>query len=476
MAFKDFDRHDGLGLAALIRDGAVKAEEVLEAAIERIETLDPKLNAVTHRQYDRARREIKLGLPAGPFTGVPFLLKDLYALDAGEPSGNGSRFFDGYTADHNSEIVTRFRNAGFAVLGRANSPEFGLAPTTEPTRFGATRNPWNLAHSAGGSSGGGAAAVAARMVPVAHATDGGGSIRIPAAACGLVGLKPTRARCPMGPDVGEGWSGMSVGLVVSRSVRDTAAALDAIHGPAVGDPYACPPPARPYMAEIAGKPRRLRIALSTDGGAGIAVHPDCVKAAEDAAKLCADLGHDVERADPPIDHDALWAAFRTIIAGNVGNTVALREKALGRAVRPDELEASTQSFRALGRDSLSAADYARAVLSVHVLGRRMGTFMERFDVLLTPTMAKPPVRLGEIDMMEGDLDKFVGGLRGYIPFTPVENAAGLPAISLPLSWNGDGLPVGVQFVGRFADEATILSLAAQIEAAQPWADRRPAIS
>jgi Asp-tRNA(Asn)/Glu-tRNA(Gln) amidotransferase A subunit family amidase len=230
------------------------------------------------------------------------------------------------------------------------------------------------------------------------------------------------------------------------------------------------------MAEIAGKPRRLRIALSTDGGKGIAIHPDCVAAAEDAAKLCAELGHEVERADPPIDHDALWEAFRTIIAGNVANTVALREKALGRAARPDELEASTQSFRALGRDRLTAADYARAVLSVHVLGRRLGAFMDRFDVLLTPTLAKPPATLSVIDMMEGDLDRFVGGLRAYIPFTPVENAAGLPAISLPLAWNAAGLPIGVQCVGRYADEAMILALAAQLEAARPWGDRRPPVS
>lgn len=476
MAFKEYDRYDALGLAALIRDRKVSVAEVREAAIARIEALDGKLNAVVHRQFDRARREASLGLPQGPFHGVPFLLKDLYALDAGEPSGNGSRFYDGFLADHNSEIVTRFRNSGLAILGRSNSPEFGLVPTTEPARFGATRNPWNLERSAGGSSGGGAAAVAARLVPIAHATDGGGSIRIPASACGLVGLKPTRARCPMGPDVGEGWNGLSAGLVVSRSVRDTAAALDAVEGPAVGDPYACPPKARPFLSEVGANPGRLRIALSTTVPAGVAVDPDCLAAVRDAAKLCAELGHVVEEADPPIDHEALWAAFRVIICSHVANTVNLREAALGRAVRPEELERSTLAFREIGQHQVSGADYARAILTIHGLGRRLGAFMERYDLMLTPTLATPPVRLGEIDMGAMDADAYSDRLRAYIPFTPVENAAGLPAISLPLAWNGEGLPIGIHFVGRYADEATLLRLAGQLEQARPWAERRPPVS
>ncbi|MGE0715514.1 MAG: amidase [Alphaproteobacteria bacterium] len=476
MAFKEYDRYDALGLAALIRDRKVSAAEVIEAAIARIEALNGKVNAVTHRQFDRARREAALGLPQGPFHGVPFLLKDLYALDAGEPSGNGSRLFDGYLADHNSEIVTRFRNAGLAVLGRSNSPELGLVPTTEPVRFGPTRNPWNLERSSGGSSGGSAAAVAARMVPIAHATDGGGSIRIPASACGVVGLKPTRARCPMGPDVGEGWNGLSVGLVVSRSVRDTAAALDAVEGPAVGDPYACPPKARPFLSEVGAPAGRLRIALSTAAPAGVTVHPDCRAAVEAAAKLCADLGHVVEEADPPIQHDDVWDAFGTIIASHVANTLNLREKAIGRKVRPDEVERSTWAFAEMGRAQVSGADYARAILAVHTLGRRMGAFMERFDVLLTPTLGQPPVPLGAISMMDMDVERYRKNLRDFIPFTPIENAAGLPAISLPLAWNADGLPIGCHFVGRYADEATLIRLAAQLEAAQPWADRRPPVS
>ena len=476
MAFKEYDQYDALGLAALVRDRKVSAAEVLEAAIARIEALDGKLNAVVHRQFDRARREVSLGLPQGPFHGVPFLLKDLYALDAGEPSGNGSRLYDGFLADHNSEIVTRFRNSGLAVLGRSNSPEFGLVPTTEPARFGATRNPWNLDRSAGGSSGGGAAAVAARMVPIAHATDGGGSIRIPASACGLVGLKPTRARCPMGPDVGEGWNGLSAGLVVSRSVRDTAAALDAVEGPAVGDPYACPPKARPFLAEVGAAPGRLRIALSTTVPAGVTVDPDCLAAVHDQARLCAELGHVVEEAEPPIDHEALWEAFAVIIASNVANTVNFREAALGRRARPDEMEQATWAFCEMGRSKVSGADYARAILIIHSLGRRLGNFLERYDVMLTPTLGKPPVRLGEIDMMDMDQERYRDRLRAYIPFTPVENAAGLPAISLPLAWNAEGLPIGIHFVGRFGDEATLLRLAAQLEQARPWESRRPPIS
>ncbi|MCC7274290.1 MAG: amidase [Alphaproteobacteria bacterium] len=476
MAFKEYDRYDALGLAALVRDRKVSVGEVLEAAIARIEALDPRLNAVSHRQFDRARREAQLGLPQGPFHGVPFLLKDLYALDAGEPSGNGSRLYDGFLADHNSEIVTRFRNAGLAVLGRSNSPELGLVPTTEPVRFGPTRNPWAPDRSSGGSSGGSAAAVAARMVPIAHATDGGGSIRIPASACGVVGLKPSRARCPMGPDVGEGWNGLAVGLVVSRSVRDMAAALDAVEGASVGDPYACPPKARPFLSEVGAPAGRLRIALSTAAPAGVTVHPDCVAAAQDAAKLCAGLGHVVEEADPPVDHEALWDAFATIIASHVANTINLREKALGRKARPEEVERATWGFAEAGRTQVTGADYARAILTVHTLGRRMGTFMERFDVLLTPTLAQPPLPLGAIDMMDMDQERYRANLRAFIPFTPIENAAGLPAISLPLAWNGDGLPIGSHFVGRYADEATLLRLAAQLETARPWHDRRPPVS
>jgi len=470
--FTDYHTHDGLGLAALVRDGKVTAVELVEAAIARIEALDGPINAVVHRQYERARREAASGLPAGPFHGVPFLLKDLYALDTGEPSQNGSRFFDGFVADHESEIVARFRRAGLAILGRSNSPELGLAPTTEPVRFGPTRNPWNTAHSAGGSSGGSAAAVALGMVPLAHATDGGGSIRIPAACCGLVGLKPSRARNPSGPDVGEGWAGLAAGHVVSRTVRDTAAALDVTAGPAPGDPYACPPAARPFLAEVGADPGRLRIAVSTAVGAEVAVHADCKAAVEAAARLCEGLGHAVEAADPPIDHGEASDALGTIIAGNIANTVGLRERARGKPVAAGELERASARLVEAGR-RLSAEDYARAVLRVHQLGRRMGAFLERYDVLLTPTLSRPPAALGEIDMMLDDADAYLRSILGYIPFTPIENMAGLPAMSLPLHWNAAGLPIGVQIVARFGDEATLIRLAAQLEGARPWRDRTP---
>jgi amidase/6-aminohexanoate-cyclic-dimer hydrolase len=471
--FKEYESYDAVGLAELIAGKQVSAAEVLEAAIARIEARNPSINAVVHRQFDAARDAVKRGLPAGPLCGVPYLLKDLYVLETGEPSSNGSRLYDGFVADHDSTLTERLKRAGMVIVGRTNTPEFGINMATEPLRWGPTRNPWSLKHSAGGSSGGAAAAVAARMVPAAHATDGGGSIRIPAANCGLFGLKVTRGRNPAGPDVGEGWSGLAGGHCVSLSVRDSAAILDATSGPAPGDPYWAPPPARPFREEVGADPGRLRIALMTEAPGGGAVHEECATAARGAATLCAELGHHVEEAAPDVDFEALVWAMGVIIGGNLRNSMNLRLKALGREQRQGDVESITALWAQDARRH-TAADYAGAVLIVHTIGRRMGAFFGRYDALISPVLANPPLPLGATDMTGDDLDAYNSMLFSQIPFTPPFNLAGCPAASLPLHWTGAGLPVGVQIGARFGDEATILRLASQLEAARPWRDRRPA--
>jgi amidase len=475
MGFPEYERYDAVGLARLVRDKQVSAAELLEAAIERVERRDPALNAVVNKLYDHGRRAIAAGLPEGPFTGVPFLLKDIGALLTGAVTTFGARLFADFLADHDSEIVARYRRSGLVVFGKTSTPEFGLAPTTEPRLFGPTRNPWNLAFSAGGSSGGAAAAVAAGLVPAAHASDGGGSIRIPASACGLFGLKPTRARNPAGPDAGEGWGGQSIAHVVTRTVRDSAALLDATAGPDVGDPYWAPPPARPFLDEVGADPGRLRIALCLEPWNGHPVDAECRDATLAAAKLCEGLGHTLGEGRPEIDVAGLREAQMTVVSANIRAVLEARAAALGRPLAPDDVETHTwrTAAWATGR---SAADYARAINALHRAGRAVGRFFTRWDVLLTPTMCRPPLRLGELDMMSDDAEGYVRTLAGTIAFTSLFNSAGTPAMSVPLAWTRDGLPVGVQFAAGFGEEARLFRLAAQLEAAQPWADRRPPLA
>lgn len=475
MAFRDYQGFDMMGLAELIAKRAVTAREVLDAAIERIDRWNPRINAVVQRMDEKARRQVGRGLPSGPLSGAPYLLKDLYQPYTGVAVGNGSRLFDGFVADHDGTYTERLKAAGIVVVGRSNTPEMGLACTTEPVRYGPTRNPWSLGHSAGGSSGGASAAVASGMVPGAHATDGGGSIRIPAAHCGLFGLKPTRGRNPAGPDVGEGWSGLACGHGVTRSVRDAAALLDATAGPAVGDPYWAPPPARPFIREVGADPGRLRIALTTKHPAGRAVHGECRKAAEDTAKFLRDLGHQVDEAEPVIDPESMLWALRVIIGANLAAGIGYRLKALGRTdLRQGDVENITALWAAEGR-RFNAADYAAAVLLVHRVGRQYGEFFRRYDILLSPVVAGPPTALGEIDMMGNDLDAYFGKLFDYVCFTAQFNLSGGPAASLPLHWTANGLPVGVQIGADFGNEAVLLRLSSQIEAAKPWIDRRPSL-
>jgi amidase len=465
-----YDEHDAVGLAGLVEAGEVTATEVVEEAIARIEALNPTLNAVVSRCYDDARARLAAELPPGPLSGVPMLVKDLYIHVAGLPTTHGSRLFADAVADRDSEHVARLRRAGCVVLGKTNTPEFGATATTEPLLFGATRNPWALDRTPGGSSGGSAAAVAGGMLPAAHATDGGGSIRIPASCCGLFGLKPTRGRNTMAPHAGEAAGGMSVQHALTRTVRDSAALLDATHGPALGDPYWAPPPARPFSAELGVDPGRLRIALMTTPPTGAAVDPACVAATEAAAGLCEDLGHVVEPAAWPVPADAI-AAVGPVMSANTAATVAERLEVLGRDLADGDLEPGVRAGLEAGR-AVTGEQYARALRRCHALGRSMAEFQQTYDVVLTPTLGALPTLLGDMDH-NADRERWLDLVRRFSCMTTLFNATGQPAMSVPLHWTDEGLPVGVQFAGRFGDEATLFRLAAQLEQAAPWGHRRP---
>jgi Asp-tRNA(Asn)/Glu-tRNA(Gln) amidotransferase A subunit family amidase len=468
--FADYTNYDGLGLAELVRTGEVTAGEVLEAAIERIEALNPELNAVVTKVYDQARAAAARS--DAPLAGVPFLLKDLGGAQAGVPLSAGSRFFAHAPAPAEAEIVTRHKRAGLMILGRTNTPEFGLSATTEPVLFGPTRSPWDPTRTAGGSSGGSAAAVAARLVPVAHASDGGGSIRIPASCCGLFGLKVTRGRNSMAPYAGESIAGCSVEHAVSISVRDSAAVLDATAGPASGDPYFAPPPARPFLEEVGADPGRLRIALATRPFNGLPVDPDCVRAAEAAARLCEELGHVVEEKTPAFDAAGLDQHYNLVFAVGAAGNIRVRARALGRELEPSGFERVTWAT-IQEAERVTGPAYVQSVNRLHAISREIAAFFKTYDVLLTPALAEPPVKLGVIDMMGEDLDAYRDRLWRFTPFTYAFNVTGQPAMSVPLAWSDAGLPIGVQFVGRYGAEATLFRLAAQLETARPWANRRP---
>lgn len=472
--FSEYGDYDAIGLAELVRSKQVSPAELLDEAIERVEKVNPAINSMVTEMYDQARAAIDAGLPEGPFTGVPFLLKDLHALYAGVASTNGCRFLVDNVPNHDTELVSRYKMGGLVIFGKTNTPEFGLNASTEPRLFGPTRNPWNTDHIAGGSSGGAAAAVAGGILPAAHASDGGGSIRIPASCCGLFGLKPTRGRNPAGPDRGEGWSGMSVEHVISRTVRDSAGILDLTCGPDVGAPYWAPPPARPFIEEVGAEVGPLHVAFSAVPPSGVPVDSECVKAVEDAVKLPEQLGHRVEEAAPRVSSDQFTAAFRVIIGANTMAVINQYEANSGRKASQKEFENITWLFAQLGDDTPATA-YAAAIRTIHAAGRQVGHFFENYDVFVTPTLTKPPLPLGTLDMMASDPDEYVEKLFGFAAFTPLFNASGNPAASIPLHWTDTGLPVGVQFVGRYGDEATLFRLAAQLERARPWADRRPPV-
>jgi len=466
---------DATAQAELVRSGQVSAAELVDAAIARIEKLNPTLNAVIHPLFERARTAAAGALPEGPFRGVPLLLKDLGAELAGTPFCEGTAFAGDYHSTVDQELTRRFLAAGFVVCGKTNTPEFGILPTTEPKRFGPSRNPWNTAHSTGGSSGGSAAAVASGMVPVAHANDGGGSIRIPASCCGLVGLKPTRARVSTAPQYGDLMCGLVAEHVVTRSVRDSAAILDAVAGPVPGDPYWAPPLRGPsFAAAVDAEPASLRVALLTSSPTGSPVHPDCVQAAEQAAALCESLGHRVEEATLKVDGDAFVAHFINMWAGANAWTLLDWEHRVGRTATEDDVEPLTWALVGIGR-ALNGGQYLKSVQELQRIARTMAALFETVDVLLTPTLGEPPLELGSFD---SPADNPLAGLfraASFVPFTPPFNVSGQPAVSLPLHWNDAGLPIGVQFAGRYGDEETLIALSTQLERARPWAGRRPPV-
>jgi amidase/6-aminohexanoate-cyclic-dimer hydrolase len=472
MAFREYGSYDGVGLAKLVREKQVSPKELLDEAVARTAKVDSQINAVVVKHYDHAERQIEKGLPDGPFTGVPFLLKDLVLLQ-GTRTTFGASLHKDNVADHSSTLAQRFVDAGVTIFGKSSSPEFGLMPTTESRLFGPTRNPWNLAHSSGGSSGGAAAAVAARVVPVAHASDGGGSIRIPASASGVFGLKPTRARNPLGPDRGEGWGGFSCGHVVSISVRDSAVMLDAIHGPEPSSPYAAPAPERPFAQEVGRDPGRLRIAFTGRSPYGDAIDPEIAAAVREVASLLASLGHHVEERAPPLAADPA-AVMSTIVAANTALSVRLAEQNHGRAMTENDFELLTLAS-AHNAQKATATDYVDAQLGAFQISRALATFFASCDVFLCPTLCSPPLRIGELDTMSQDLSHIAPILRRYMPATSMFNMSGQPAMSVPLAWDAAGLPLGMMFSARFGDEATLFRLAAQLEQTRPWKDKLPAV-
>jgi amidase len=450
--------------------------ELVDGAIARITALNPTLNAVIHELFDRARTAAAGELPDGPFRGVPFLLKDLGAELAGTPFSEGTAFAGDYHSTETQELTKRFVAAGFVICGKTNTPEFGILPTTEPKRFGASRNPWNTAHSTGGSSGGSAAAVASGMVPVAHANDGGGSIRIPASCCGLVGLKPTRARVSTAPQYGDMMGGLVAEHVVTRTVRDAAAILDAVAGPVPGDPYWAPPRRGPsFAAAVDTAPAGLRVAVLTASPTGSAVHPDCVRATEQTAALCKSLGHHVEEATLKVDGDAFTEHFINVWAAGNAWTLLDWERRVGRTATEEDVEPLTWSLIEVGR-MLDSGHYLLSLQELQRITRQIADYFEGIDVLLTPTLGEPPAPLGTFDSPPGEPLTGLFRAAAYVPFTPPFNVTGQPGISVPLHWNDAGLPIGVQFVGRFGAEETLLSLAGQLERAAPWAQRRPPVS
>lgn len=494
--FDEYVRHDATALAALIARREVSATEVLEAALARAAEANPALAAICLPMEDIARARVA-GPLSGPFAGVPFLLKDMAQDHAGVPSPSGSRALRHWVPDHHSEVVRRFLDAGLVVFGKTASPEFALKAETAPRVWPQpTRNPWDPARTPGGSSGGAAAAVAAGIVPVAGASDGGGSIRIPAAYCGLFGLRPSRGRVPNGPDDAEHWDGASSHHVISRSVRDSARMLDAIAGPEHGAPFVIAPPAQPWTEAIGRLPRRLRIGFSTRSPLGTPVHSQCVAAVERAAALLADLGHQVEEAAPAIDGGDLARCYITMYFGQTAAAMA-RARALTGA-GDDGFELETRILGLLGR-AVSAGEYVSRHARWNGFSHALADFHQRHDLYLTPTTAQPPNRIGELDtppaqqrlarlvlalragrllMLTGMVDELVEASLSRVPFTQLSNLTGTPSMSVPLHWaaveeGGPALPFGVQFVAPFGDEATLLQLAAQLEQAAPWAGRRP---
>ncbi len=496
LPFAEYVKYDATALAELVRTGQVSSGELLETAIARAEAVNPQLNAIVTPLYEQGRA-MAANLPeSGAFRGVPFLLKDLEFEWAGTPMKLGSRGYQHYVSTTDSEVVKRLKRAGLVFLGKTNTPEFGLTPYTESKLHGPARNPWKPTHSPGGSSGGSAVAVAAGIVPAATASDGGGSIRIPASCCGLFGLKPSRGRVTLGPNFGELWNGATIGHALTRSVRDSAGLLDITNGPLAGDPYLIAPPERPFVEEVGREPGTLRIAFST--GALInsqSTDPECVRAVQETVQLLERLGHTVEEVPLPYEKTLVTEAFFVTVLSETA--AALRELGhyLGRSVRPGDVELNTWAQARLA-EGFSAADVAYQKRRWNTLNRAMGQLHETYDLFLTPTLPRPPIPIGTFQnkASEERLLKLVdalGGLKylngsktvadlaerslGYISFTVITNMTGQPSMSVPLHWSAEGLPIGVMFAAKLGDEATLFRLAGQLEQERPWFDKRPAL-
>ncbi len=476
ISIDEYAKYDGLGLAELVAKKEVTPQELADTALAAVERVHPKLNAVLQRLPEEARAAIARGVPEGPFRGVPFLIKELVLHAKGVRLDSGCKLAQGFVPKEDTELMARFRRAGLVLVGTTQTPELGYNPTTETTLYGPVHNPWDPARSAGGSSGGSGAAVAAGIVPVAHANDGGGSIRIPASCNGLVGLKPTRDRIPTGPDYADPLCGLAIEFAVSRSVRDTAALLDAVAGPDPGAPSVCVPPARPFREELAAKPGRLRIAFSTRPVSGRRADPECERAVLETAKLLESLGHEVLEDAPRYDWDrfldtvhVIWTAFTALSMDGLAG-------ALGRTPTPDSVEAVTWKCYEDGK-RFSALDLLAALDHHNAVSRQVAPFFQDVDAFLTPTLARPPAPLGEIDQNKAGLSAidWTRQVFEYVPFTALYNTTGQPAISLPLHFTPQNVPIGVQFAGRFGEESTLLRLASQLEQARPWRDKRPGL-
>jgi len=493
--FAEYDAFDALGLAELVRSGQVHSAELVEECISRIQRLNPRINAVVFELFDMARRRASAGVGAGPFAGVPFLIKDLIQRIPGVPTQEGSLFFKGWTPSDETNLYRRWLDAGVVPVGKTATSELGLLPVVETELHGVTRNPWMLDRTSGGSSGGSGASVAAGLAPMASGGDGGGSIRIPAACCGLFGHKPSRARNPAGPIASEHWSGYVSEHVLTRTVRDSAAMLDATHGPDETTPYFAAPVEGTFLGATERDPRRLRIAFHSEPALPATVHSDCKAAVRDAARLCAELGHDVDEVSPGHDALVLGRAFLIVIGANIAAEIREGEEIRNRHATSRDFQLTTWITRMLGQ-AASAESFLLSVRALQTEARRLIDVYRGYDLVLTPTLGTPPVRIGELNPHGVDLlaqklvatlgwkaplasskliDQAAQNTFSFIPFTPIANFTGQPSMSVPLFWNAEGLPIGVMFTGRPEEEPLMFSLAAQLERARPWRDRRPPV-
>jgi Asp-tRNA(Asn)/Glu-tRNA(Gln) amidotransferase A subunit family amidase len=469
MRTDEYLRFDLMGLADLVARREVSCSEVIDAAVNRLLEVNPKINAVTLQLIDHARTVAASDLH-GPLAGVPYLIKDLTTSLAGTATTFGSKVFQHQVATTDSALVKALRAAGVVIIGKTNTPELGLEPVTEPALFGPTRNPWDLERTPGGSSGGAAAAVASGIVPAAHATDGGGSIRTPASCTGLFGLKPSRGRVSFAPN-NEGWGGFSTQHAITRSVRDSALLLDIVSVPQPGDPY-WHDQRSAFLDQVTRTPDRLRIAFSVEGLSGTSINPECAGAVLRVARICESLGHDVSEVKMPGGYAEVSASSSLVIMANVAATLENEAKRRGSAIPDDEIEFPAQLSYRLGA-ATSATDYIRALQICHAFGRTMAKFLEPYDVLLNSPLGSPPLKIGELRGDGRDVTAYRERLFGFMTNTSAANITGQPAMSVPLAWSESGLPIGIQFTARNGDEATLFRLAGQLEHAAPWSQRRP---